>query len=207
MKKAVIWDLDGTLFDSYDVIVSSIYQTFHENGITLTKEEIHHHVICFSVDSLFSQYAKHYQLDVDLLKQRYSQISKGKYLNIKIMQHGREVLDTLSKQGVENYIFTHRGWTTIPVLDHLGLTSFFQEIITSQHGFARKPNPEGLRYLLDRFQLDPVHTYYVGDRMLDMECAQNAGIPGILYLPEGSFNVCGAETYLVKDLMEILRII
>ena len=24
MKKAVIWDLDGTLFDSYDVIVESI---------------------------------------------------------------------------------------------------------------------------------------------------------------------------------------
>jgi len=207
MKKAVIWDLDGTLFDSYDVIVNSIYQTFAEYGIACSKEEIHRHAICFSISSLFSEYAHRRNLDVQLLNQRYSQISSGRYLDIKIMNHGRKVLQALSAQGVENYVFTHRGKTTVPVLDNLELTPFFREIITSQHGFARKPDPEGLLYLVEKFQLDPAHTYYVGDRKLDMKCARNAGIPGILYMPEGSFDVSGAETYHIRDLLEILNLV
>lgn len=206
MKKAVIWDLDGTLLDSYDVIVESIYQTFTEFGIECEKEDIHRHAICFSISSLFADYAKHRSIDVQLLNQRYSQISGGKYLDIKIMKHGREVLEALTEQNVENYVFTHRGKTTIPVLDNLELTPFFRDVITSQHGFTRKPAPEGILYLMTKYDLNPVSTYYVGDRRIDMECARNAGIPGILFMPEGSIDVTGSETYLVKDLLEILNI-
>lgn len=206
MKKAVIWDLDGTLLDSYDVIVESIHQTFLEQDIVCAKDEIHQHAIRFSISSLFSVYAKQNHIDVQLLKQRYSQISSGMYLDIKVMNHGREVLQALTKQGVENYVFTHRGKTTIPVLDNLGLTPFFREIITSQHGFARKPDREGLLYLMSKYNLDPAHTCYVGDRRLDMECARNAGVPGILFMPEGSLDVSGSETYLIKDLLDLLYI-
>ena len=207
MKKAVIWDLDGTLFDSYDVIVESIRLTFLEHGIVCDKEEIHRHAICFSISSLFSEYAQRYHIDVQLLNRRYSEISSGKYKDIKIMKHGREVLQSLMARGTENYVFTHRGKTTIPVLEHLGMTPFFREVITSQHGFARKPDPEGLRYLMDKFKLEPMHTYYVGDRILDMECARNAGIAGVLFMPEGSFDVSGAETHIVRDLLEVLEIV
>ena len=207
MKKAVIWDLDGTLFDSYDVIVESICRTFAEYGISCSREDIHQHAICFSISSLFSEYAQRYHIDVQLLNRRYSEISSGKYKDIKIMKHGREVLQSLMVRGTENYVFTHRGKTTIPVLEHLGMTPFFRDVITSQHGFARKPDPEGLRYLMDKFKLDPAYTYYVGDRKLDMECAQNAAIAGILFMPEGSFDVSGAETFKVQDLLDILEII
>ena len=206
MKKSVIWDLDGTLLDSYDVIVESIYQTFLEQDIICSKEEIHQHAIRFSISSMFFEYAQQKHIDVQLLKQRYSQISSGMYLDIKVMNHGREVLQELTAQGVENYVFTHRGKTTIPVLDNLGLTPFFREIITSQHGFARKPDPEGLLYLISKYKLDPAYTCYVGDRKLDMDCAQNAGIPGVLYMPKGSFDVSGSETYLIKDLLALLHI-
>lgn len=207
MKKAVIWDLDGTLFDSYDVIVESIYQTFSEYSISCSKEEIHRHAICFSISSLFAEYAQRENMEVRLLNQRYSEISSGKYMDIKIMKHGREVLQGLKNQGVENYVFTHRGKTTIPVMDHLGLIPFFREIVTSQNGLSRKPDPEGLNYLMEKYDLDPASTYYVGDRKLDMECAKNAGIPGILYMPEGSFDVSGAESYRIQDLIEVLQII
>ena len=37
---AFVWDLDGTLLDSYEVIVSSLYRTYRELGVELKKEEI-----------------------------------------------------------------------------------------------------------------------------------------------------------------------
>lgn len=208
MRKAVIWDLDGTLLDSYDVIVESLYITFLENGVVLSRDEIHQHTIRFSTKSLFQKVSEESGVSLENLQQRYSQISAGKYLQIKAMRNAGEILQLLESKGVENYVFTHRGKTTIPVLDNLGMTKYFKQIITSQSSFARKPDPQAINYLIEKYGLDPQHTYYVGDRALDMACAKNAGIAGILFLPPGSIDVSGgAETFIVKDLMDILQLV
>lgn len=208
MKKAVIWDLDGTLFDSYDVIVNSLSLTFQEYGIKISREDIHHHAISFSIRSLLSKISDESGVPTEDLHQRYSLISSNQYLAIKPMPHAMEVLQNLEDSGVESYVFTHRGKTTIPVLDNLGMTRFFKEIITSQSGFPRKPDPQGLYYLISKYDLSKEYTYYVGDRSIDMDCAKNAGISGILFLPEGCIDVSGgSEKYIVKDLLEILSII
>ena len=207
MKKAVIWDLDGTLLDSYDVIVESLFLTLSQNGIEFSKKEIHQYAICASINALLTECAKKHNVDIETLKQCYSKISGSRYWDIKVMKQGRETLQLLADHRIEQFVFTHRGKTTIPVLDNLNLTSFFREIITSQHSFPRKPDPTALRYLIDKYDLDVANTYYVGDRSLDMECAKNAGISGILYMPEDSFDVAGAERFLVKELIEILKIV
>ena len=88
------------------------------------------------------------------------------------------------------------------------MASFFREVVTSQSGFARKPAPDGILYLVEKYGLEPENTYYVGDRSMDMECAKNAGVSGILFLPERSTDVSGGgERYIVKDLLEILKIV
>ena len=46
---AFIWDLDGTLLDSYGVIVNSLYQIYKEKGIEIDKQEILRDVINESV--------------------------------------------------------------------------------------------------------------------------------------------------------------
>ena len=205
MKKAVIWDLDGTLFDSYGVIVESLCLTLQEQGIIIPMEEIHHYAIAFSIRSLFDKVSKERGVPAEGLQQRYSQISGNKYLDIQPMPNAIETLSALNERGIENYVFTHRGKTTTPVLENLKMCSFFKAVITSQSGFARKPDPEAILYLLEKYDLDPDNTYYVGDRSIDMACAVNAGITGILYLPERSIDVSGGgETYIVQDLKDIL---
>ena len=208
MKKAVIWDLDGTLFDSYDVIVESLYLTFQEQGIAIPREEIHRFAIVFSIRSLFAKVSKEWGVPTDALQRRYSQISTGKYLDIKPMRNAIAVLSALEDRGIENYVFTHRGKTTLPVLENLKMDGFFKAVITSQNGFARKPDPEGLAYLMKTYDLPTDATYYVGDRSIDMECAKNAGIFRILYLPDGTIDVSGgSENYLGNDLLDILEIV
>ena len=208
MRKAVIWDLDGTLFDSYDVIVESIHLALLENNISLSLDEIRSHALQFSIKSLFHEMNECYGVPVDVLNRRYGEISRGKYLEIKPMQNALAVLAQLRSREVEQYVFTHRGKTTIPVLEHLGMKEYFIEILTSQSGFARKPDPHALNYLICKYKLDPAQTYYVGDRSLDMECAANGGIQGIFYSPRNSVTrACGAESFAVEDLLDILKII
>ena len=207
MGNAFIWDLDGTLLDSYDVIVESLYQSFSKYDIHLSREQIHQYAIAFSSSALIEHVSEEKGIDPQLLYDSYAQFSRENYRLIKLMPNAITVLGKLSSQGAMHYVFTHRGLTTVPVLKMLGIDTFFQEILTSKSGFARKPAPDALLYLIEKYNLTRESSYYVGDRSLDMESAKNAGIAGILYLPEGSPGTpSGAERYIVSDLIEILEI-
>ena len=208
MKTAVIWDLDGTLFDSYPVLVESIYLTFQEAGIHLTREEIKEYAIRASSNALFYDVADERGIAAEALFERYRQFSRARYTQIAPMEGAMETLELLHRQNIRQFVYTHRGKTTIPVLDHLKMTSYFDEILTSESGFARKPSPEAVDYLIQTYDLDREHTYYVGDRGLDMACAKNAGIAGVLLRRPGDLDVAdGTETYIVSDLKEILDIV
>lgn len=208
MKKAVIWDLDGTLLESYHVIVESIYLTFQEAGFEMSREKIKEYAIRSSSSSLFYAVADEKGIDVAALFERYRQISGSKYKLITAMDGALETLQGLQARGVAHYVFTHRGNTTVPVLDHLGMTSYFGEILTSRSGFARKPDPEALTYLIQKYALDPKNTFYVGDRSLDIACANNAGIRGILFRRPGDLDVSdGTEMTVISELTQLLHII
>jgi len=208
VEAAVIWDLDGTLLDSYDVIVDSIFLTFQEAGISMSHDRIKRYAICASSRDLFHEVARDSGNVVEALFARYSQISGSKYLQIKAMNGALDTLQALRQIGVENYVYTHRGRTTIPVLDNLNMTQYFAEVLTSRSGFARKPDPEAITYLIEKHGLDTQRTYYVGDRGLDIACANNAGIKSVLFRRTGDLDVSsGKERYVISDLKQILDII
>ena len=204
MKIALIWDLDGTLLDSYGVIVDSLYQIYLEKGIEINKKEILFDVINESVSSFIKKMEEKFGVPFDALKDRYSYISGKEKLNIKAMKHAKEILEYLQSKNIKNYVFTHRGVTTETVLKNIGLYDCFDEIVNSQSGFKRKPSPDGLNYLVDKYQLDRNETYYVGDRPIDIECANNAKVKSIMYIPEGGVaRATGKETFIINDLLDI----
>lgn len=204
MKKAYIWDLDGTLLDSYTVIVDSLYETYREFGFVLEKEMIHEHTIKYSVSSFIKSMEEKTGKSFESMKDRYSEISGEMKSNIGLINNATWMLQALADRGDDNFVYTHRGVSTQSVLERLGIKDYFKEIVTSQSGFARKPAPDGVNYLVEKYGLDRANTYYVGDRTIDMDCAKNAGVKGILYLEEGSYTEPnGSETYIVRNLADI----
>ena len=195
----LIWDLDGTLLDSYGVIVSSLRDTLAEFRVTPDPADILRQVKDGSVSAFLKQTAAETGLSLPQLRQRYSEISGSRVLDIPTMPHTPEILSDTAAAGAAHFVYTHRGTTTAPVLENLNLAHYFQEVITSLNGFPRKPSPDALLYLIERHRLDKSRVFYVGDRTLDVECAQNAGVRSILYSPSGP----GAADYVVRDLMEI----
>ena len=98
------------------------------------------------------------------------------------MQGARDILTWGKEEGIAQFVYTHKGKNAYPILEDLGILSYFQEIVTTDNGFRRKPDPEGVDYLVDKYQLDRSETYYIGDRTLDVDLADNAGIVSINFL-------------------------
>ena len=193
-KTAFIWDLDGTLLDSYEAILSGIEETFAQFSIPYDKEQVREFILKFSVQDLFVQVAEERKLDVEMLNQVRAQSLAEKNAQVVLMPGARDVLDWTDQVGIRNFIYTHKGDNAFTILRNLGLESYFTEILTSQSGFARKPNPEAANYLIDKYQLNPDNTYYIGDRTLDVEFAQNSGIQSINFLEssyEGNHRIQG----------------
>ena len=181
-KTAFIWDLDGTLLDSYEAILSGIEETFGQFSIPYDKEKVRDFILKYSVQDLLEQVAEERKLDAEVLNQVRAQSLAEKNAQVVLMPDAREVLAWADQVGIRNFVYTHKGDNAFTILRDLGLESFFTEILTSQSGFSRKPSPEAATYLIDKYELDSRNTYYIGDRILDVEFAQNSGIQSIKFL-------------------------
>lgn len=181
-KTAFIWDLDGTLLDSYEAILSGIEETFGQFVIPYDREKVREFILKYSVQDLLVQVAEERKLDVEVLNQVRAQSLAEKNAQVVLMPGAREVLAWADETGIQQFVYTHKGDNALTILRDLELESYFTEILTSQSGFARKPNPEAATYLLDKYQLDSEKTYYIGDRTLDVEFAQNSRIQSINFL-------------------------
>lgn len=200
-KTAFIWDLDGTLLDSYEAILSGIEETFAQFSIPYDKESVREFILRYSVQDLLEQVAEERNLDAGVLNQVRAQSLAEKNAQVVLMPGAREVLAWADEVGIQQFVYTHKGDNAFIILGDLGLESYFTEILTNQSGFARKPSPEAATYLLDKYQLDPENTYYIGDRTLDVEFAKNSGIQSINFL-ESSYE----GNHRIQELADISHI-
>ena len=197
-EMAFIWDLDGTLLDSYEAILSGIEETYAQFSIPFDKEKVRDFILKYSVQDLLVQVAEERGLDVDRLNQVRAQSLAEKNAQVILMPGAREVLAWANQQGIEQFVYTHKGDNAFTILENLGLAHYFTEILTNQSGFARKPSPEAAIYLLDKYGLNPQQTYYIGDRTLDIEFAQNSGIQSINFLTSPA--ACNQQIERLEDI-------
>ena len=199
---AFIWDLDGTLLDSYEAILAGIEETYRQFSLPYNKKEVRAFILKYSVQDLLEQVAKERGLDAGLLNQVRAQSLAEKNAQVVLMSGAREVLAWADKQGIQQFVYTHKGDNAFTILRDLGLDSYFTEILTSQSGFARKPRPEAATYLINKYHLNPDRTYYIGDRTLDIDFAQNSGIQSINFLESPA--VCNRQISHLEEISSLI---
>ena len=200
-KIGFIWDLDGTLLDSYEAILAGIEETFAQFDIPYDKAEVRAFILQTSVQDLLEKVGEERGLDADMLNQVRAQSLAEKNAQVVLMSGAREVLAWADKQGIQQFVYTHKGDNAFTILRDLGLDSYFTEILTSQSGFARKPSPEAATYLINKYHLNPDRTYYIGDRTLDIEFAQNSGIQSINFLASPA--ACNQQIEQLEDISSL----
>lgn len=204
-----IWDLDGTLLDAYESIVISLKEALALYDLSYTEEQINREVIESSVTKFVKDICEENKISFDEFWNKFSKIRhKVEDENMTPMKNSIEVLEKLKNMGYKNYVFTHRDHTSYTFLDKFDMTKYFKEIISSQDGFERKPSGQALNYLVDKYDMDRETTFYIGDRILDLESAKDAEIKSIFFLEDDSvLEESILADFIINDLKDLLKIL
>ncbi len=204
MIRHLFWDFDGTLYDSYPKLLSSVLLGLEELGyggvfdpqdvLKWIKVNVYHGVkVCaqkldIPVDTLFAAYHRHHLQEGDFIP--YAGLA--------------ECLSTLSNAGYRHYLYTHRDYGAVVQLEKDGLWPLFTDAVTKEDGFASKPAPDALKALMKRNGLKPSECAMVGDRDIDIDAGHNACMSSFLFDPEGFYAGYPAELQ-AKSMDELCR--
>ena len=181
----LFWDFDGTLYDSYPNVTHAFLCTLDELGcsaLVTPREALS--LLKVSVFSAAQHCAGMAGLDAARVMEVFARYHARESGFAPYAGLG-ECLRTLHAAGVRHYLYTHRDRRAVEQLEQDGLWSLFSDGVTSEDGFPHKPAPDALRCLLARNAIDPTEAAMVGDRDIDIEAGNNAGIRGVLFDPDG----------------------
>ncbi|USS92778.1 HAD-IA family hydrolase [Fructilactobacillus ixorae] len=206
----LLWDFDGTLFDTYPYMVSAFTKALQRVGIDefeIDGDEIYRQMRGHSLNSAITKFSARFHVDPQQLQTAYREFEA---LEIQLAQPfagAPAALQAVVKHGGQNGLVTHRDQAAVTLLAQANLTSLLTGVVTREQGFPRKPDPTALQFLLDQMQLDPAQTAFVGDRKLDVDAANRAGIKSILFDPDYVIEIPGTPSVTIHDLTELLPLI
>ena len=205
MIKHVIWDFDGTLFDSYPGMVNAFLRALKKYGIEAKYDEVLK-LFLNSEKTAVQYYQNQFLLGEELTEVYQDEKSHIDLSNMLPFPYAKEVCQRIKEAGRYNYILTHRGSTTYDILRKNGMVELFTEIVTKDNQFARKPDPEAIYYLLDKYQIDLKEAMIVGDREIEILLGQKAKVKTCFY-ESGNREPELQADYRVKSLEEVLTIL
>ncbi len=205
MYKHIIWDFDGTLFDTYPVMAQSFHKALKEIGIDESAEHIMD-LMKVSGACLMAYCQNRYSID-ERLKQNYDRLRKDAEMELAKPFPGiKNVCDRISSTGGKNYIYTHRGRSAIELLKKFDLINYFSDFVTKESNFKRKPHPEALLYLIEKNNIPKELALMIGDRDIDLQAGRNAGIH-TCYFTNGDSVFSQYADHTIDDFNEIYAIL
>ena len=181
-NKIILFDLDGTLIESTDAIISTFLHTFKELDFDFkySIDDIKS-LIGYPLDIMYKELGvedeKVWEF-VNSYKNRYRVISKEQ---TTLLENALEAVQLASQIGRVSVVTTKTRMYTMPLLEHFGIAHFF-EIVTGRENVENpKPHPEPILITLEQmnYNKDLHDVWMIGDTKLDLIAANAANVNSI----------------------------
>lgn len=183
----LIFDLDGTLIDSRLDLANAVNATRLHLGMTpLSNERVYSYVgngapvlIRRAVGEQASEAEIQEALEFFLEYYREHDLD-----NTTLYPGVREALDRLHAAGKRMAVLSNKPVRmSTAIVEGLGVGPHFFRVYGGNSFEFKKPNPIGIRSLMEETGIGRDRTLMVGDSSVDVETARNAGVPccGVTY--------------------------
>ncbi|MBN2605050.1 MAG: pyrophosphatase PpaX [Bacilli bacterium] len=207
----ILFDLDGTLIDTNEIIIKSFDSTFqkHLPKITLTRDKI----ISFigpTLQETFGSYTKDPFLIQDMINSYRDFYVKYEVGNFEIYPDVLEVVQDLNNKGYNLGIVTSKfkvaAWPSFSFYD---LQDYFQVFVALDDVKYPKPHRNPIDTALSRFP-SYKKAIMIGDNQGDILAGKNAGIygAGVEWSLKGANHLLEVNPdFMLSNMKDIYRII
>ena len=214
MKKAIIFDLDGTLLNTLPTITFYVNDTLKAFGIGVLGEADVCRYIGHGAEWLIEQSLLHFGVTDKAIFEKVLHHYKNAYdqapLYLTEVYDGIfDLLVGLKEKGLVTAVFSNKpDSATRAVVSHFFGESF-AHVQGAKPDVALKPAPDGVFAILEKLGADKKDSLFVGDTIVDMETGENAGVEtvGVLWgFRDREELQRGRASYIVSTPNEILAI-
>ena len=215
MKKYIIFDFDGTIANTNDIIVESWEAALtHFLGHTLPRREIEAtfgETLYYTIGRLVP--GANVDDVVDYYRAYQDANQEGK---VYVFGGVRELMTELRERGYRIGVATSRtAYSYNNYMEQLGMEGLVDEVVTMEDVSSHKPDPESIEAVLRKLSpdADPSEAIMIGDTKFDIGCANNAHVDSVLvgwshYVDEEDMAAAGFEpTYRIDKPEELLRVL
>ncbi len=175
--KAVVFDWDLTLWNSWDIHMSLMNQT--ADALAYPRP------VAADLAREYSRpFLEHLAWFFPGKQEEVVDTYMGFYYDV-VWQECRlypgvaELLRQLKNNGYRTAVLSDkRRVFGVPEFEHSGLASVVDQVLFLADGMAPKPDPSGLRDVMESLDVSPLECLFVGDSHRDIQCARRAGARG-----------------------------
>ena len=228
-KKYIIFDFDGTLANTNNIIIASWQATFEKYlGYSMPVREIEAtfgEILVNTIGRLLPEAPVNEVVDY----YRAYQDSHQQDYEVYVFEGVRELLEQLRARGCIIGIGTSRtAYSFWNYMKKLGMDQLVDEVVTMNDVTSHKPNPETIDAVLKKMMIHAGEAFdddsgipasvrdaaiMIGDTKYDIGCANNAGVDSVMvgwshYVDEEAMQAEGfVPTYCMEKPEQILEII
>ncbi len=205
----ILFDLDGTLIDTNELIISTYLHTLEKYYPSKYQRE---DVLPFLGPTLHEAFGS---INPDLVEEMVLE-----YRAFNIANHDElvtefagvfETMQSLKDKGYKlGIVTTKRHDVTLKGLRLMDLERFFEVVVTYDHVSKTKPDPEPIFKALEQLDSTPEETMMVGDNYHDILAGKNAGTvtAGCAWSIKGRDYIAKYEPdYILENMADLLTIL
>lgn len=180
IKKAVIFDLDGTLLDTLQDLTDAVNYLLQTHGFPKRSAREIRNFLGNGAEELV-RLALPEEVAQETLKEYLAEYKAyyNAHSKIKTRPYGgvMELLEILKSKGIGTAIVTNKPDLVAGQLAEEYFGKLIDQTLGDREGIRRKPDAEPVRWMMERLECHKA--IYVGDSEVDILTARNAGIPCI----------------------------
>jgi phosphoglycolate phosphatase len=175
--RAVLFDLDGTLVDSYSALTEAVNHARRTHGLEDLSSARIRELVGDGVEKLLQRAFERTEIPrtvVHAFESRYDEVCCHES---KVLEDVETTLAKLHNLGVQMAVCTNKPtFFSKKILDFLELSRYFRAIVGPDVAGARKPEAQHLLVTLKSVDFGREHALFVGDMPIDVRAARNSGV-------------------------------